>query len=310
MSHDVTKRLTISTGNVSSYLGKDSGSIQIGGESYGYDQICCVGLGASSGNAKLNATGMAELYPNTVCHPKSLYASMEHRVIAASGSCYFSIDGTNILSNSVGFQSDYSKDLSATVTSSVVTSSTRQSSFIFHCQKATSLVGHCSIGPDDDIILETTFTAYDFTASAGTGIASASVSAAAGFNGDTVTFTASCQNGYAWDGWYSGSTKVSGSQTYVHTVNGSDLNLTAKAIAATKTVTVKYNGTTLSAATQILMPPIAVLYGGTQIASVASGVTKTLNCNGKVMSGDVVVGGKTLNCKDKKMNGNITVTVS
>lgn len=152
------------------------------------------------------------------------------------------------------------------------------------------------------------FTRYDFSAVAGTGVTSASVSSSTGYNGDTITFTASTQTGYAFDGWYNGSTKVSSSQTYVHTVAGADMTLTAKAIASTKTVTTKYGNTTI--ATEQRMPPVAVSYGTTQIVSISSGQTKTLNCLNNLMSSNLTVGGKTLLCANQIMNGNIIVSVS
>ena len=50
------------------------------------------------------------------------------------------------------------------------------------------------------------------------------------------------QSGYVFDGWYSGTVKVSGSQSYTYTVNGSDLALTAKAVLAYTNLYVKSNG--------------------------------------------------------------------
>lgn len=73
------------------------------------------------------------------------------------------------------------------------------------------------------------------------------------FDGDSVVFSASLQDGYSFDGWYNGSTKVSSSLRYVHTVSGSDLSLTAK---------------------------------GTQ-STIAS--TKILKCKNTVMSGNIVI---------------------
>lgn len=132
------------------------------------------------------------------------------------------------------------------------------------------------------------FTRYDFSATVGSGVTSASASSSNGYDGDTVTFTASVQNGYTWDGWYNGTTKVSSSQTYVHTVNGADLSLTAKAIASTKQLTVTYGGNTI-VNTQVT-PPVGITYDNTQIASVSSGQTKTLNCSNKLMSSNVIIG--------------------
>jgi uncharacterized repeat protein (TIGR02543 family) len=72
---------------------------------------------------------------------------------------------------------------------------------------------------------------YSVTANAGAG-GSASVSSADGapyYYNEEVTFTAVPDSGYAFDGWYNGSTLVSNSQTYTVNVTG-DISLTAQFI--------------------------------------------------------------------------------
>lgn len=136
--------------------------------------------------------------------------------------------------------------------------------------------------------LEFDFTRYDFSASAGMGIESATATAN-GYDGDPITFSASLQSGYDFDGWYNGGTKVSSSLTYNYTVNGTDLSLEARAVPATKTVTVTYDG--MQIMSQSFIPPMTVSYNGTQIASIGSGQTKILQCDGKIMIDDVVITG-------------------
>lgn len=74
------------------------------------------------------------------------------------------------------------------------------------------------------------------------------------------------------------------------------------------TLTVRY-GTSVLVAEEI-EPPVPVIYNGAAIAAVDSAQTKTLNCNGKLMTSNVVIGGHTLNCADKYMSSNIFVEVS
>ena len=168
-----------------------------------------------------------------------------------------------------------------------------------------SSFGGCTARAEGTITLY--FTRYDFAANGSTGV-TASVDRPTGYDGDTIIFTATVQNGYAFDGWYDGASKVSGDLVYQHTVSGGDLSLTAKAVPTTKTITIQYNGTMI--ATETGVPPFAIAYNGETIASVGSGETKTLQCGGKVMRGNVTVGGKTLTCDGKVMNGNIAVSVS
>lgn len=131
-----------------------------------------------------------------------------------------------------------------------------------------------------------------------------------GYDGDQLGFYAEVQDGYKWDGWYSGDTKVSSSQYYLRNVGGSDVSLQARAVPATKRLTVNYGGSNVI--DKQVTPPVAITYNGTQIASVASGQTKTLNCSNKLMSSNVTIGagGGTLLCSGKIMETNIVVVVS
>ena len=53
--------------------------------------------------------------------------------------------------------------------------------------------------------------------------------------------------------------------------------------------------------------PISISYNGNQIATINDDETKTLECSGKFMRGDVNCAGKTLNCNRKKMTKNIVI---
>ena len=66
-----------------------------------------------------------------------------------------------------------------------------------------------------------------------------------------------------------------------------------------------YNGNEISSFDETA--PVSVAYNSATIATLNDGDTKTLDCHGKVMASDVVVGSKTLNCNGKLMQGDIVV---
>lgn len=78
--------------------------------------------------------------------------------------------------------------------------------------------------------------AYTATAAMGTGISATTGTGTYGYN-SSVTFTAAVQPGYTFDGWYNGSTKVSGSTSYSFNMPNSNVTYTAKATANTYTLT-------------------------------------------------------------------------
>ena len=71
------------------------------------------------------------------------------------------------------------------------------------------------------------------------------------------------------------------------------------------TCKITYNGNEISAVDETA--PVSVAYNSATIATLNDGDNKTLNCHGKVMVSDVVVGSKTLNCNGKLMQGDIVV---
>ena len=71
------------------------------------------------------------------------------------------------------------------------------------------------------------------------------------------------------------------------------------------TCKITYNGNEISSVDETA--PVSVAYNSATIATLNDGDTKTLDCHGKVMASDVVVGSKTLNCNGKLMQGNIVV---
>lgn len=71
------------------------------------------------------------------------------------------------------------------------------------------------------------------------------------------------------------------------------------------TCKISYNGNEISAVDETA--PVSVAYNSATIAALNDGDTKTLDCHGKVMASDVVIGSKTLNCNGKLMQGDIVV---
>lgn len=74
------------------------------------------------------------------------------------------------------------------------------------------------------------------------------------------------------------------------------------------TIDVTYNGTKIIDSLEVT-PPVEVTYNGSTIATLNAGDTKTLQCNGKVMASDVVIGDKTLQCGGKLMASDVVVEV-
>lgn len=71
------------------------------------------------------------------------------------------------------------------------------------------------------------------------------------------------------------------------------------------TCKITYNGNEISSVDETA--PVSVAYNNATIATLNDGDTKTLDCHGKVMVSDVVIGSKTLNCNGKLMQGDIVV---
>lgn len=71
--------------------------------------------------------------------------------------------------------------------------------------------------------------------------------------------------------------------------------------------TINYNGAKLVETQET--GSVSVTYGGTTIIASVSG-TKTLRCNGKIMSSDLVIGSRTLRCNGKIMKSDVTITVT
>lgn len=260
--------------------------------------------------ATLNNTAKGKLFPNSTAHPVSMsyaFSSSRPVVIGASAhALYLQIDGEPI-ANTYGTTTSHAWVRGTDVVNAAITGATKSSTIRFGLETSNKLYRAMGCSESDSgYFLSFKFRRYDFTASAGTGIASAAVSSANGYDGDNITFSCQLESGAVFNGWYSGSTLVSTSLTYTHAVSGSDMSLTAKATVTTSTLTASYGGRTILSVSG-LSGNQTVGYNGQTIATLAVGSRKTLNCSGKVMKTDITVAGKALLCAGKIMTTNVEI---
>ncbi len=237
------------------------------------------------------------LYPNATAHPFKADFSYQLKCsygISSTAYGLIQIGGTSFLSNSTSSKS-YQSYSESGKTDSAIVNSTRGTTIRAGLQSWNIFVDACMNSANVTLY----FTRYDFSASAGSGVTSASVSSSTGYDGDTVTFSCVIPTGYAFDGWYSGNTKVSGSQSYTHTVAGADLSLTAKAHQNTHSVNGTYNGSTKAILTGI-SGNVGVTYNGKTKTMPTDGTEFTLGETNKAMHTDVTVGSaEPLHCAEK-----------
>lgn len=86
------------------------------------------------------------------------------------------------------------------------------------------------------LVAQWTQTEHTATAVAGTGISETAGSGKFHYN-DSVIFSATVKAGYAFDGWYSGDTKLSSDASYSFTMPDASVSYTAKAAPVTYTIT-------------------------------------------------------------------------
>lgn len=231
------RELRIVYDNAKQYLTADN--CAVGVESYGTGVV--IKSTARSGYAIFNAAAKAVLFPNAKAHPVKADSQIACGASTKNSNNYCSLEigGTEVhkvlCSTEVGEQGG--------LTSAAITGATSATTIRYHLHINNVFVaGACSIG---QLILY--FNRYSCAANAvGAGIASATVSDAEPWDGDTVTFTAALAAGATFDGWYSDAActqRVSTSQSY--TTTAADLTLYAKAtVAVTGTGSyVKKNGT-------------------------------------------------------------------
>lgn len=218
--------------NAKQYLTADN--CAIGVESYGNGVV--IKSTARSGYAIFNDAAKAILFPNAVAKP----VKADSRIACGASTnnknnyCSLEFGGTEVhkvlCSTEVGEQDG--------LTSAAITGATSATTIRYHLHINNVFVaGACSIGQ-----LTLYFNRYSCAANAvGVGIASAAVSDAEPWDGDSVTFTAALAAGATFDGWYSDAActqRVSTSLSY--TTTAADLTLYAKATQAAPTGTGVY----------------------------------------------------------------------
>lgn len=260
--------------------------------------------------ATLNDFAKSFLYPNSTAHPiKADISCLAFGSWSFSGNTargYHYIDGVDVFNWSfkAGITTYTENKTSNGNTNSAILNSTKNSTLQI------GLVASNGSGGFTYGAITFYFNRYDFSVNKGNGIATVSLSSNTGYDGDVITYTCTLESGATFDGWYNGSTKVSASTTYVHTVNGSDLILEARAVSEAPSeggkLTVTYNGVEIIS--EDVTSDVTVTYDGRKIVEFSNG-TKTLKCAGMVMISDVVINGRTLKCSGKIMDSDVVINI-
>lgn len=226
------RQLRIVYDNAKQYLTADN--CAVGVESYGNGVV--IKSTARSGYAIFNDAAKAVLFPNAKARPVKADsrigcgASINNR----SNYCALEFGGIEVhkvlCSDEVGEQDG--------LTSTAITGATSATVLRYHLHiNNVFIAAACSVGQ-----LTLYFNRYSCAANAvGNGIASATVSDAEPWDGDSVTFTATLATGAAFDGWYSDAACTQRVSTSLsHTTTATDLTLYAKATQAAPTGTGVY----------------------------------------------------------------------
>lgn len=286
MSSTQSRSIDFTPDNASTYLSGSKATI-------GNSHVARVSL-FTTGYATFNDAAKNILYPNSTAHPVKADASMTHSGLGVNR---FQFEGTQIFS-----AADKKTETRTNLTNSQILNSTKSTEIRFVLD-ANGAFAACNL---ESASITLYFTRYDFSAVAGSGVTSASVSSSTGYDGDSITFSCVIPTGYVFDGWYNGSTLVSSSQSYTHAVNGADLTLTAKAHQNSHSVNGTYNGSTKAILTNIT-GDVAIAYNSKSATLSASNASHTLSCSGKVMSDNVSVGSALLATSGKIMRSNLVL---
>lgn len=267
----------------------------------------------------VNDKGKTLLFPNATAHPVKMDWQVSFALsigILTSGTahCKLRIGGSTIAEASQNKSNTDTRCGGMGLSSAAILAANKGSDISIGLYTTNKSL-FAAAGDSDGIHATLTlyFTRYDFSASAGANVTSASVSSSTGYDGDTVTYSCTLASGAEFEGWYNGSTKVSSSQTHTHTVNGKDLALEARATmpVTTKTLSATYDGKQVSGFPKSTQSAVALSYGGTSKGSIPiSGGTKTFKCGGKVTNSAIGIGSTTLNNSGKYMSTDVVVTVS
>ena len=314
MSSVQSRTLPITYDNVATYWTAGSG-MDFQASPYGVQ--CCMSVAGKTSYcyATVNNAGKNVLFPNATAHPVKLdfkgYIGNDLSIGSHTNYGAFFVSGTQLAAGSYSGSMGMVPYSTTGNTNAVVTGAIKSTEIKIGMKTSGSLY-HARFNDSGDSYVTLYFNRYDFSASAGTGVVSSSVSSSTGYDGDSITFSCILESGAIFDGWYNGSTKVSDSQTYVHTVSGSDLALTAKAIqtVVTKSLSVAYNGSQLQGFPVSVTDASSIVYNGVTTTVPFDGTAKTMRCGGKVMAVNAVIGGKTLLCANMLMAADIVVKIT
>lgn len=223
MSNIVSKKLSIDKNNIAQYCEADNVSFDVTGHTWRKWLN-----GSSDGYVILKDEGKAVIYPTDTAHPFKADSLISASRSAGSCKVELLVGGTSVHSESYtsGSQTQKSK---SDITDSAITNSTKATEIKWHVNGA-----NANNQRGDLIELTLYFYQYTMSVNVGTdanGIQNVSVTNAAPYYGDSVTFSAVLVKGSTWYGWYSDAactTLVSSDQNYTVSPS-SDLTLYAKA---------------------------------------------------------------------------------
>lgn len=295
---------TITSENQSTYLILSGEASTYSGRAF---QVYSTG---GSGYGTLNEAAMRLLFPNGTAHPTRMTGSVAITCTASGSSSGgdMIIDGTNVASA----HSTTSKTASFDLSSGAATSASRASSIQVKLTAA-SMTFIKNRTTANNIMFTAYFTRYDFSASTGSNVTSASVSSSTGYDGDTIKYRCTLDSGAEWQGWYKDGALYSATKDLDITVSGSDLTLEARATMpiVTKTLSATYNGAQLQGFPISVQADVDITYGGISKGTVPfSGGAKTLMCAHKLCNGNIGIGGKMLQCTNKLMTSDIVCQIS
>lgn len=232
MATVVTKELNITVDNAKTYCTADH--LDLADQTYAFKKYF---NDSTDGYAILNDAAKEIIFPSATARP--FKADSEISCSRSAGICIIALqfNGTDIHSESFTAITQKVKSKSG-ITDAALTSSTRSAQIRWHV--------HGKNGDSQRVkhaILKLYFNQYTMQA-IGDGVAVASVSNAAPYQGDAVIFSAVVPSGVTWSGWYSDPSctmLVSEDQSY--SVNPeSDLTLYAKATKVGSGVYLKRSG--------------------------------------------------------------------
>lgn len=195
MATSIKNELHITYGNAKTYLIADTLELADGND----NAFRLYMDSGTTGYATLNAEAMAALYPSAAARPYQADSVMAGSRGSGAMHAALQFDGTAVQDESFTSTISQTKTKNGIIDTSV-TDSTRSSTVRWQIRGSSKVVAYRM----HNVTLTLYFWQYACVArKAGNGVVSASVSDAAPYQGDSVTFTAELVTGAEWHGWYS-----------------------------------------------------------------------------------------------------------